>query len=137
MWSWPMASDAILRRLIIKTRQRDELIDLTVGINREIRSSGIQTGLCHLSILHTTATLVVNEAEPGLCDDVLKTMARLVPVDPSYAHPDGNGHAHIKATLLGSAQTLQISEGNSTWGHGSPSFWPSSTGQGRERLGFV
>jgi len=113
-----MASDAVLRRIAVKTRRRDELIDLTAGINREIQLSGIQAGLCHLSVLHTTAALVVNEAEPGLCDDFLKTMDRLVPVDPSYAHPDGNGHAHIKAALLGSAQTLQIRDGRlylGTW----------------------
>jgi secondary thiamine-phosphate synthase enzyme len=113
-----MASDAVLRRLAVTTRRRDELVDLTVGINREIRSSGIRTGLCHLSVLHTTAALVVNEAEPGLCDDFLKTMDRLVPVNPSYAHPDGNGHAHIKAALLGSTQTLQIGDGRlrlGTW----------------------
>jgi secondary thiamine-phosphate synthase enzyme len=113
-----MASDAVLLRLAVKTRRHDELIDLTNQINREIRSSGVKTGLCHVSVLHTTAALVVNESEPGLRDDFLKTMDRLVPVDPSYAHPDGNGHAHIKATLLGSAQTLQINEGQlclGTW----------------------
>jgi secondary thiamine-phosphate synthase enzyme len=114
----PAGGRAVLRHLAVKTRRRDELIELTAGINREIQSSGIWTGLCHLSVLHTTAALVVNEAEPGLCEDFLRTMDRLVPVDPSYAHPDGNGHAHIKAALLGSAQTLQIREGRlhlGTW----------------------
>jgi len=114
----PAGRRAILRRLAVTTRRRDELVDLTAEINQEIQSSGMQTGLCHLSVLHTTAALVVNESESGLCGDFLKTMDRLVPVDPSYAHPDGNGHAHIKAALLGSTQTLQISDGRlclGTW----------------------
>jgi secondary thiamine-phosphate synthase enzyme len=118
MWSWPMAADAVLRKIAVKTHRRDELMELTAEINREIQAAGVQTGLCHLSVLHTTAALVVNEAEPGLRDDFLKTMDRLVPADPSYAHPDGNGHAHIKAALLGSAQTIQINEGQlrlGTW----------------------
>ncbi len=106
-----MAADAVLRHMAVKTRRRDELIDLTAEINREIQSAGVRTGLCHLSVLHTTAAIVVNEAEPGLREDFLRTMTRLVPVDPSYAHPDGSGHAHIKAALLGSAQTLQIRDG--------------------------
>jgi secondary thiamine-phosphate synthase enzyme len=113
-----MGGETVLRQIAVKTRQRDELIDLTDKINREILSAGLGTGLCHLSVLHTTAALIINEAEPGLCDDFLKTMARLVPVDPSYAHPDGNGHAHIKAALLGSSQTLQIRDGRlhlGTW----------------------
>ena len=114
----PAGRRTIQRRLAVTTRRRDELIDLTAEINRNIQSSGIEAGLCHLSVLHTTAALVVNEGEPGLLDDFLKTMDRLVPVDPSYAHPDGNGHAHIKAALLGSTQTLQISKGRlclGTW----------------------
>jgi secondary thiamine-phosphate synthase enzyme len=114
----PVGGRAIQRRIEVKSRRRDEMIDLTTRINREIQSSGLQTGLCHLLVLHTTAALVINEHEPGLLVDLLKTMDRLVPVDPAYAHPDGNGHAHIKATLLGSAQTLPINEGRlhlGTW----------------------
>jgi len=113
-----MGADTVLRQLAVKTRRRDELIELTDEINREIQSAGIRIGLCHLSVLHTTAALIVNEAEPGLREDFLRTMTRLVPVDPSYAHPDGNGHAHIKAALLGSSQTLQIRDGRlhlGTW----------------------
>ena len=114
----PVGGRAVQRRIEVKSRRRDELIDLTARINREIQSSGLQTGLCHVSVLHTTASLVINENEPGLLGDLLKTMDRLVPVDPAYAHPDGNGHAHIKAALLGSAQTLPINEGRlqlGTW----------------------
>ncbi|HUJ79179.1 MAG TPA: secondary thiamine-phosphate synthase enzyme YjbQ [Nitrospiria bacterium] len=114
----PVGGRAFQRRIEVKSRRRDELIDLTARLNREIQASGIESGLCHVSVLHTTAALVVNEAEPGLLGDLLRTMDRLVPVDPSYAHPDGNGHAHIKATLLGSAQTLRISDGRlllGTW----------------------
>jgi len=113
-----MGAETVFRQIAVKTRRRDELVELTDTINREIQSAGIRSGLCHLSVLHTTAALIVNEAEPGLRDDFLATMTRLVPVDPSYAHPDGNGHAHIKAALLGSAQTLQIREGRlhlGTW----------------------
>jgi len=114
----PPSGPTVLRQIAVKTRRRDELIDLTAEINREIESAGLGTGLCHLSVLHTTAALIVNEAEPGLCDDFLRTMDRLVPVDPSYAHPDGNGHAHIKAALLGSSQMIQIRAGRlylGTW----------------------
>ncbi|HTP41605.1 MAG TPA: secondary thiamine-phosphate synthase enzyme YjbQ [Nitrospiria bacterium] len=114
----PVGGRAVQRRIEVKSRRRDELIDLTARINREIQSSGLQAGLCHVSVLHTTASLVINENEPGLLGDLLKTMDRLVPVDPAYAHPDGNGHAHIKATLLGSAQTLSINAGRlqlGTW----------------------
>jgi secondary thiamine-phosphate synthase enzyme len=130
----PAGGRAALRRLAVTTRRRDELIDLTAEINREIRSSGVQTGFCHLSVLHTTAALVVNEAEPGLRDDFLKTMARLVPVDPSYAHPDGNGHAHLKAALLGSAQTLQISEGQLHLGRWQSVFLAEFDGPRERRI---
>ena len=113
-----MATNAVLREFSVKTKQREELVELTAQIDREIQASGIQTGLCHLTVLHTTAAIWVNEAEPGLLGDFLRTLSRLVPADGEYAHPDGNGPAHIKAGIIGPSKTLQIRNGRllrGTW----------------------
>jgi secondary thiamine-phosphate synthase enzyme len=118
MWSLPMVTKTVLREFSVKTTQREELIELTAQIDREIQASGIHTGLCHLTVLHTTAAIWVNEAEPGLLDDLLRALSRLVPADGEYAHPDGNGHAHIKAGLIGPSKTLPIQHGRllrGTW----------------------
>jgi secondary thiamine-phosphate synthase enzyme len=118
MWSLPMVTKTVLREFSVKTTQREEMITLTAQLDREIQASGIQTGLCHVTVLHTTAAMWVNEAEPGLLDDLLRTLSRLVPADVEYAHPDGNGHAHIKAGMIGSSKTLQIRDGRllrGTW----------------------
>jgi len=113
-----MAADGAWREFSIRTRQRSELVELTDQVNHLLADAGIRQGVCQLSVLHTTAALLVNEAEPGLIEDLLRTLDRLIPADPAYAHPDGNGHAHMKAALLGSSKTLSIRDGRlllGTW----------------------
>ena len=110
--------DAVVRELTVKTGQREELVDLTAQVNREITAAGVQEGFCHLSVLHTTAAILVNESESGLVHDLLGALDRLIPVDPNYAHPDGNAHAHIKAAIIGASKTLSIRSGKlllGTW----------------------
>ncbi|MEW6324829.1 MAG: secondary thiamine-phosphate synthase enzyme YjbQ [Nitrospirota bacterium] len=113
-----METDAVVRELSIKTGRREELVNITKQVNHEIQAAGIQAGLCHLTVLHTTAAILVNEAESGLVHDLLGALDRLVPVNPDYAHPDGNAHAHIKAAVIGASKTLSIHNGRlllGTW----------------------
>jgi secondary thiamine-phosphate synthase enzyme len=118
MWSSAVGAEAVVRELSVKTRQRDELVDLTALVNRELQAAGATSGLCQVSVLHTTAAVLINEAESGLMHDLLRTLDHLVPVDPNAVHPDGNAHAHIKAAVIGSCKTLPIRNGRlllGTW----------------------
>jgi len=87
----------------------------------EIRS--VKTGLCHLFIMHTSASLSVNEnADPTVRSDMEAHLNKMVPENAPYFEHTYEGPddmpAHIKASLLGSSLTLPISQGRlalGTW----------------------
>jgi len=103
----------------IKTEAREELLDVTAELEREVKKSGIQTGLCVAVVPHTTAGLTLNEhADPNVVRDLLETLGRLAPHAAAYRHAEGNADAHVKATLVGSSVTLLIEQGKlvlGTW----------------------
>lgn len=107
------------RYLEIKSRVRNEMIDITQEIQEVVRSSGIRSGVCHLSVLHTTAGITVNEgADPAVRLDITRFLDKLVPADFYFTHAEGNSDAHIKSSLMGTSMTQIIDNGKlvlGTW----------------------
>jgi secondary thiamine-phosphate synthase enzyme len=105
--------------LTIKTAARFEMIDITGRVAALVRKSGITQGVCHAFVPHTTAAVTINEnADPDVPRDILAALDRIVPLSESYLHAEGNTAAHVKASLLGSSQTLLIEDGSlvlGTW----------------------
>ena len=95
----------------IETKKRIELINITDHVNEHVKESNVQQGICVISTRHTTSSIIVNENEAGLRGDILSLLERLVPENAGYSHDriDDNAHAHLRAVLLGSSETLQIS----------------------------
>jgi len=92
--------------------KRCDLIDITSQIQDAIHESGIQSGICMLSVPHTTAGIVVNENwDPSVREDLLATLDRLVPMRANYAHTEGNAAAHIKSCLVGTSEVLNVDRG--------------------------
>lgn len=106
--------------LKLNTKKQFELVDLTPEIKRVIQESQIKNGTAVIFCPHTTASVRLNHNEPLLIQDIMKTLYKLVPLDTSYSHdlfeirqtvaPNerSNGHAHVKAFLLGSSENLII-----------------------------
>jgi secondary thiamine-phosphate synthase enzyme len=108
----------MIEELAVKTHAAAELIDVTAEIQAAVGKSGVKNGICVVSIPHTTVGLLINEAEPGFHSDLMNALERLVPQKGSYRHPDGNAHAHIKASLLGSEKHFIVRDGRlalGTW----------------------
>lgn len=111
-----------LQTLQFETKKQFELLDVTEKIRATVRDSGVTQGICVLFCPHTTAGLRLNHNEPLLLQDIMKTLYRLVPVDVSYSHDlfelrqtvtaneRSNGHAHVKAFLFGSSESLIIAD---------------------------
>jgi len=103
----------------VSSKAKAELVDITTEVQRCIRESGVQEGICVLFVPHTTAGLTVNENwDPSVKADILAVLDRLVPWQASYRHTEGNAAAHVKASLLGASQTLFIQNGKlvlGTW----------------------
>jgi len=86
----------------IRTFEAEEFIDITPYVYRAIEASGVESGMCHVFIPHTTAGLTINEnADPDVVSDMLGTLEVLVPKYENYAHVEGNSAAHIKSSMMG------------------------------------
>ena len=106
-------------RISVKTRSRVEFQDITPKITEAVESSGIQSGICHIFVPHTTAGITVNEhADPSVAEDITGQLETMVPRDNKYRHLEGNAPAHVKASLVGNSETLFVEGGKlilGTW----------------------
>ncbi len=100
------------RDLPLKTRERIELINITGLVEKVVEESNFDEGVALVFIPHTTAGLLINEAEPGLLDDfkdVLKTMVRW---EANYHHNrvDSNAPSHLVGGLLSPSLCVPFNE---------------------------
>jgi secondary thiamine-phosphate synthase enzyme len=105
--------------LTVRTGGRTEFLDLTGRIQAAVQESGVQEGLCHLFVPHTTAAVTINEnADPSVKADILLVLNKIISDREPYRHSEGNSPAHIKASLIGPQLTLLVSGGRlvlGTW----------------------
>jgi secondary thiamine-phosphate synthase enzyme len=103
----------------VKTEAREEMVDVTAEIQREVKKVGLQDGLCVAYVPHTTAGITINEhADPAVARDLSETLARLVPHSAAYRHTEGNADAHVKASWIGSSVAILVENGKlvlGTW----------------------
>ena len=98
------------------------LHDVTGQVRRVVAAAGLRTGLVNVCVLHTSASLVVQEnADPAVRRDLQRFLSRIVPEEADYEH-DSEGAddmpSHIRAALTRTAETLPVSGGDlalGTW----------------------
>jgi len=109
----------MIKKINIKTKSRNELVDITSDIQAVIDESGIKSGVCYVYVPHTTAGVTINEgADPSVARDIQNTLSKLIPHSGHYLHTEGNSDAHIKSTIAGTSQIIVIDEGKlllGTW----------------------
>jgi len=93
------------KRIQIDTHGQGEIINVTSEITREVGNSGVNSGTVTVFIPGSTAGVTTIEYEPGLLVDMKAMWERIIPANINYDHDkawgDGNGHSHIRASLLG------------------------------------
>ncbi len=108
-----------VQRIDVRTKRREEVIDVTVLVEQAVAKSGVRDGLVWIATPHTTAGITIQEnADPTVKSDTLGLLARLIPQDGDFEHAEGNADAHIKASLVGSSQTCVVEDGRlalGTW----------------------
>ncbi len=114
----------------LRTSKNIELIDITGMVKEAVSKSDVQDGICIISTRHTTTSIIVNENEAGLCEDILEFLARLVPKDAAYSHNriDNNADAHLKAVILGCSESIPIVEGELVLGRWQSIFFAEFDG---------
>lgn len=89
----------------IETRREGEMLDITEKVQAVVGKGTIKNGVAFLFVPGSTAALTTIEYEPGLLADLPSMLERIVPREVSYEHErrwhDGNGHSHIRASLIG------------------------------------
>ena len=107
-----------MKKIPVKTSRSSEMVDITEEIQRVVSEEGVEEGICHLVIPHTTAGLTINEgADPSVREDIIRALDGLVPRHGRYHHLEGNAAAHIKASLLGSSLAVCIQGGRISLGN--------------------
>lgn len=105
--------------LSVSTRSRTTIADITGLVRDVVKKSGIESGVCHVYVPHTTAAVTINEnADPSVKSDILKELEKMVPFEDDYAHQEGNSAAHIKSSLVGASETVLVENGElqlGTW----------------------
>lgn len=103
----------------VKTRKAQEFIDITHVIQEEVTKSNVTDGIAVVFIPHTTAGVTINEnADPDVVRDILYGLNKTFPEENGYLHMEGNSHAHIKSSLMGSSCNVIIENGKlklGTW----------------------
>jgi len=96
----------------VKTGARFEMIDITDRVSDIVRESKIRSGMCYVFVPHTTAAVTINEnADPSVPRDILAELDKVIPLNDNYRHMEGNAAAHIKASLVGTSETVFIENG--------------------------
>lgn len=96
----------------IQTNKPQEFIDITDIVQKEVKKSGVEEGLVVIAVPHTTAGITINEnADPDVIHDILDSLNNVFPISGNYRHVEGNSHAHIKASLMGSSCSVIIEGG--------------------------
>jgi len=97
-----------------------DIIDITEKLLNIVKVSKIKNGIITVFVSGSTAAVTTIEYEPGLVHDFPEMLSRIVPKDIEYEHDntwhDGNGHSHVRASLIGPSITIPIINGKLTLG---------------------
>lgn len=106
-----------MQKLSIRTHRKREILDITDVIQSALERG--KNGVCHLTVLHTTAALTTADLDPGTDLDMLDAFEAFVP-KLKYRHPHDPSHVpdHILSALIGTSVTQPVENGKlmlGTW----------------------
>lgn len=126
------------KELRFETRQRRELINITQTVAECLSESGIHEGLLLCNAMHITASVFINDAEPGLHQDFEEWLEGLAPEKPysRYRHNgyEDNADAHLKRTIMGREVVVAVTEGKLDLGPWEQLFYGEFDGKRRKRV---
>jgi secondary thiamine-phosphate synthase enzyme len=96
------------------TKHEGDIVDLTGHVQKAISRSSLQNGIACVFVPGATGAITTIEYEPGLLTDLPDALDRLFPRDITYQHQlrwhDGNGHSHVRASVIGPSITVPFSD---------------------------
>jgi secondary thiamine-phosphate synthase enzyme len=131
---------SLTRYLTMNVPARMEFVNITERVREAVRESGVQEGLCLVNAMHITASVFINDDEPGLHEDYKRWLERLAPYDPSpdaYRHNrtgEDNGDAHHKRQVMGREVVVAITRGALDLGPWEQIFYGEFDGRRPKRV---
>jgi len=119
---------------------RMDFVNITGEVEVAVRKSGVQEGLCLVNAMHITASVFINDDEPGLHADYKKWLEQLAPFDPSparYQHNrtgEDNADAHHKRQIMGREVVVAITGGKLDFGPWEQIFYGEFDGRRPKRV---
>jgi secondary thiamine-phosphate synthase enzyme len=119
---------------------RMDLVNITPQVEEIVQRSGVQEGLCLCNAMHITASVFINDDEPGLHDDFRKWLEELAPFDASpqrYHHNhtgEDNADAHMKRQIMGREVVVAITGGKLDFGPWEQIFYGEFDGNRPKRV---
>lgn len=108
------------RTIRLNTKGNCDMVDITSAVAKEVADSGISNGAATIFITGSTAGVTTIEFEPGLVADFKEMWDRVIPQNIPYQHDrawgDGNGHSHVRASLLSASLTVPFVDKRLTLG---------------------
>ena len=110
----------ITKTMRIKTKGEPQMINITEDVSKAVQESKISDGIATIFVPGSTAAVTTIEYEPGLLKDFPDMLERIAPKNIDYEHEqmwhDGNGHSHVRASLVGPSLTVPFSNKQLTLG---------------------
>ena len=128
------------KELWFETPTRRAFVNITREVEAAVRESGVREGLCLVNAMHITASVFINDDEPGLHRDYQRWLEELAPFDPSpqrYHHNrtgEDNGDAHHKRQIMGREVVVAITGGKLDFGTWERIFYGEFDGRRRKRV---
>ena len=128
------------RRLTFNVPERMGFVNITLPVADEVKQSGVSEGLCLVNAMHITASVFINDDEPGLHEDYKGWLEWLAPFDASperYQHNrtgEDNGDAHHKRQIMGREVVVAITNGKLDFGPWEQIFYGEFDGRRDKRV---
>jgi secondary thiamine-phosphate synthase enzyme len=111
-----LAMKVVTRSLEVKSRSENDVVDITSEVQEAVAASALSDGVATVFVVGSTAAITTMEHEPGLVTDFPDMLERVAPKSGvEYEHQrrwhDGNGHSHVKASLVGPGLSIPFVDG--------------------------
>ncbi len=127
------------KELWLQIPARMDFVNITGQVERALQESGIQEGLCLVNAMHITASVFINDDEPGLHQDYKRWLEELAPHEPlsRYQHNrtgEDNGDAHHKRQIMGREVVVAVTKGRLHFGTWEQIFYGEFDGRRKKRV---
>src|SRR3954449_12625332 len=130
----------LTKELWMNVPERREIVSIQRDVEAAVRESGVKEGLVLVNAMHITASVFINDNEPGLHRDYEKWLEELAPFDPSpeqYHHNrtgEDNADAHHKRQIMGREVVVAVTEGKLDFGPWEQIFYGEFDGRRKKRV---